>query len=72
MTTAELRPVESRVRKLARRMGYRASKSRQKDGLNNFGKFQLIDSRKNVVVLGSLYQASLEHIITYLEDNGKA
>lgn len=56
---------EDRVRRLARRHGYRLHKSRQwKDvpNLDNFGEYMLIDADRNGIVLGSRFDATLEEI----------
>jgi len=62
---------ENRVRKLAASRGYRVEISREPLGRDNAGQFQLIESDRNMVVLGEGFDASLADIETYLtrEDN---
>jgi hypothetical protein len=62
---------ENRVRKLAASRGYRVEVSRPPLHTDNRGKFQLIESDRNMVVLGVWFDASLADIETYLtrEDN---
>ena len=62
---------ENRVRKLAASRGYRVEISREPLGRGNAGQFQLIESDRNMVVLGEGFDASLTDIETYLtrEDN---
>ncbi len=57
---------ENRVRQLALRRGYRISKSRRQPSLDNFGAFMLVEHPRNIVVLGSRFDASLQEIATYL------
>ena len=62
---------ENRVRKLAASRGYRMEVSRQPLQWDNGGQFQLIESERNVVVLGEMFDASLADIEAFLtrEDN---
>jgi hypothetical protein len=62
---------ENRVRKLAASRGYRVEISRQPLQRDNGGLFQLIESDRNMVVLGERFDASLDDIEAYLkkEDN---
>jgi hypothetical protein len=57
---------EQRVRRLAGRHGYRVSKARGPQHMNNRGLFCLVDDR-NYVVLGRDYDASLDEIEAYLQ-----
>jgi len=57
---------ESRVRKLAASRGYRVEISRQPLNRDNRGQFQLIESDRQMVVLGEWFDASLADIETYL------
>ena len=57
---------ENRVRKLAASRGYRVEISRPPLHTDNRGKFQLIESARNMVVLGEWFDASLADIETYL------
>ena len=57
---------ENRVRKLAARLGYRVEMSRLPLDTDNRGKFQLIESDRNMVVLGERFDASLDDIEAYL------
>ena len=57
---------ENRVRKLAARLGYRLEVSRLPLHTDNRGKFQLIESDRNMVVLGERFDASLDDIEAYL------
>jgi hypothetical protein len=57
---------ENRVRKLATRLGYRLEVSRKPLDMDNGGQFQLIESYRNMVVLGERFDASLDDIEVYL------
>jgi len=58
---------EKRVRARAGRRGYRVSKSRRAQSLDNLGLFMLADDR-NYCVLGDRYDATLEEIDRYLDE----
>ena len=60
---------ESAIRSRAKCRGFRVEKSRQGFHSNNLGEYQLIAVAhgRNMVVLGSDYDASLEQISHYLE-----
>jgi hypothetical protein len=62
---------ENRVRRLAATRGYRVEVSRLQHQRDTGGQFQLIESDRNVVVLGERFDASLDDIEAYLkkEDN---
>mgnify|MGYP003694089363 CR=1 FL=1 len=62
---------ENRVRKLAASRGYRVEVSREPLQRDNEGRFRLIESDRNMVVLGERFDASLDDIEAYLtkEDN---
>ena len=70
MSASELTQ-ENRVRRLAASRGYRVEISRQQLQRDNAGRFQLIESDRNMVVLGERFDASLDDIEAYLknEDN---
>jgi hypothetical protein len=60
---------ESSVRRHAQRRGYLVRKSRQRKfvpNLNNRGEYMLIEARRNLVVLGEQFNATLEDIAAYL------
>jgi hypothetical protein len=57
---------ESAVRKMARRHGYRVCKSRRQESLDNLADYMLIENNRNLVVLGSRFDATLEEIREYL------
>jgi hypothetical protein len=62
---------ETRVRRLAVRYGYRIHKSRQRNNvpnLDNFGDYKLVDAASYFPVLGFKFDASLEEIERYLND----
>jgi hypothetical protein len=56
----------TRVRTLAARLGYRLETSRQPLDRDNGGQFQLIESDRNMVVLGERFDASLADVEAYL------
>lgn len=60
--------VETRVRRLADRNGYRVSKSRRQTGPENAGEFALLDISTGAPVTGWRYSASLEEIEAFLRD----
>ena len=57
------------MRQLASRLGYRVVKSPQPIHVDNLGEYQLVD--RNAVVLASRYDASLDQIEGYLQDEAK-
>lgn len=60
---------ESRVRRLAHRRGYVVRKSRRRKfvpQLNDFGWYMLIETNRNLVVLGERFDASLDDIESFL------
>ena len=62
---------ESTIRRLAQRHGYHVLKSRERKhvpNLDNFGEYMLVDSRRNFVVLGARFDATLEDIDNFLKD----
>ena len=59
---------ESSVRRLAKRRGYLVRKSRQQNAHTNSGEFMLLD-RRNRVILGERFDATLEDIDAFLEEN---
>jgi hypothetical protein len=58
-------PNESSVRRLAKRRGYLVRKSRQQNTDMNSGDFMLLD-RRNRVILGEQFDATLEDIDAFL------
>jgi hypothetical protein len=63
---------EARVRRLALQQGYQVCKSRQRSSvpnLDNFGDYMLLEAAGNYPVLGFKYDATLEDIEGYLNDN---
>jgi hypothetical protein len=58
--------LEGRVRERAIRQGYRLRKLRPPIHSHNHGLYQLIDVRRNAIVMGERYNASLQHIERYL------
>jgi GTP1/Obg family GTP-binding protein len=56
--------LENRVRRKAKRLGFRVLKSRQPIHLHNFGEYQLVED--NVVLLGRDFNASLDDIEDFL------
>lgn len=58
----------SALRARARRKGYVIRKSRDRSiHADNLGEYMLIELHRNIVVLGSRYDASLEEIADYLD-----
>ena len=55
---------ENRVRRLARQHGYvlRKSRARKHWTVDNQGRFMVIEARRNLVVLGERFDASLDDI----------
>jgi hypothetical protein len=66
MSASELTQ-ENRVRRLAAQHGYRVEVSRQQHQRDEGGQFQLVESDRNVVVLGERFDASLDDIEAYLK-----
>jgi len=62
---------ENRVRRLARRHGYAVRKSRRWEhvpNIDNHGEFMMLDGR-NLIVLCSRFDATLDHIEAYFQDD---
>jgi hypothetical protein len=60
---------ESKVRRLASEHGYSIHKSRERKDvphIDNHGEYMLVDVRRNFVVLGVRFNASLDQIEAYL------
>lgn len=57
---------EAAVRRLARRYGYTVRKSRRSESLDNLGLYMLVESDRNLVVLGSRFDATLDDIADFL------
>jgi hypothetical protein len=58
--------VESRARRAAKRIGLVARKTRwRKDTIDNFGGFQIVDPRGNMVVGGSRYDLTADEVIEW-------
>jgi hypothetical protein len=62
---------ESSLRKRARKLGFKLTKSRRGIDLNNHGQFMLIHVSSNLIVLGSDYDASLADIADFLNVSGR-
>jgi hypothetical protein len=59
------------VRRLAVQYGYRVCKSRQRNNvpnLDNFGDYKLVDAADNYPVLGFKYDATLDQIRQWIEE----
>ena len=62
---------ESAVRSRARRMGYLVRKSRQRinmPNVDNHGEYMLVETNRNVVVLGDRFDATLQDIAAFLDE----
>jgi hypothetical protein len=59
---------EDRVRRTACRRGYQVRKARGSISLDNFGDYMLVDLARNLVALGSRYDASLDDIEAFLTE----
>jgi hypothetical protein len=70
MTDAQY--IEERVRRLAKRLGYRITKSRRAPSLDNYGHFQLVDESRNFIVLGEKYDLTLDTIEEWLTQRSAA
>lgn len=58
--------LDARARRAAKRAGLRATKTRWRQGtVDNYGQFQLVDFRNNVVVLGVRFDATAAEVIKY-------
>lgn len=58
---------ESRLRRLASKHGYAVRKSRiRTPHINNQGEYMLVDTRSNICVLGSRFDADLADIGEFL------
>ncbi|MDZ7752761.1 MAG: hypothetical protein U5S82_14090 [Gammaproteobacteria bacterium] len=60
--------IEARARRLAKRNGYIATKSRRYSPPNDYGEFMLLEPGMNVPVLGFRYDATPDEIIEFLSD----
>jgi hypothetical protein len=60
--------LEARARRLAKRVGLRAAKSRDRSQhLNNKGGFMLVDPLYNTVINGADYDMTAEQVIAWCE-----
>jgi hypothetical protein len=59
---------ESRVRRKARRLGYRLRKSRRAISSDNHGRFMVISTRSGRIVSGERFDLSLDAIEAWLSD----
>jgi hypothetical protein len=57
---------ENRLRRLARRQGLVLRKSRAGIGLDNFGKYRIVDFYRNWLVAGEKFDLSLDDVEAYL------
>jgi hypothetical protein len=65
----------SSVRRKALRRGFVIRKSRQRKhvpNIDNFGDYMLIEANRNLVALGSSFDATLEDIESFLNDGEEA
>jgi hypothetical protein len=60
---------ESFVRYLARRKGYRLRKARGQVSSRNYGQFMLVEAQRNIVVLGSYFDAPLQDVMEWLTES---
>jgi hypothetical protein len=64
--------LETRLRRLPQKEGLRILKSRVKRRRpDNLCRYQLLEDRRNIVVLGPKYDATLEDIAKYLTKNSE-
>jgi hypothetical protein len=60
--------LEAKARRIAKRNGYSAHKSRwRSDSIDNFGDFMLVDAETNCVVAGSRFDISAEEVLELFE-----
>ena len=59
--------LESKARRLARRCGLRATKSRRMLSIDNFGEFMLIDTTTNFVVAGARFDWTTADVIEHCQ-----
>jgi hypothetical protein len=57
---------ESSVRKLAAKRGYLLRKSRRAISVDNHGSYMVIEASRNLIVLGSRFDATLDEIEEWL------
>jgi hypothetical protein len=72
--TTDKRTQDNRVRRKGRSLGYQVRKSREwkhVPNLNNMGEYMLVDNR-GFCMLGSRYDASLDEIESYLDEQAAA
>ena len=62
---------EQRIRRKARRLGYRISKSRAMISLDNSGGYMLIDEDTNFVISGFRYDLTLDDLDEILTQSEK-
>ena len=64
------RPLESRARRAAKKVGLIARKSNWRAGsIDNFGEFILIDPHRNFAVAGSRFDMSAEDVIRFCAED---
>jgi len=66
----EIEISESTVRAQAKRRGFRVTKSRHPEHLNNCGGYMLVDVGSNTVVAGGRYELTLEDVSALLREDG--
>jgi hypothetical protein len=63
---------ESTIRSAAARQGYRITKSRTAEHLNNLGGYMIVDRDRNWVVAGERYDLTLDDVAAWLEHEKEA
>ena len=66
------RRLENGARRAAKRLGYKARKSREHSlHMNNLGGFRIVDPNRNCVVAGEKFNMSAEEVIAWCEEAGR-
>jgi hypothetical protein len=61
--------MDARARRAAKRVGYRAVKSRWRAGsIDNFGEFQIVDPFCNAIVAGARFDYSADDVIAFCSE----
>ncbi len=64
-----IKALEARARRAAKRAGLRAVKSRKQESINNFGEFMLVELDSSFIVAGYEFNLTPEDVIEYCESN---
>jgi hypothetical protein len=69
MTEEITRPVDSRLRRLARKKGYALRRSRwRRDSIDNLGGYMIVEPMRNLCVAGERFDLAPSFVETWLRE----